>query len=187
MRRVFILPLIAVALLTVSCQPPKTLEYVYPAWGFRISFVAAPKVTEKPAEPDGLPHSVLMETDSGGRDFAVDVSDATATDIDQVTDTLVPLMLKQVPGGTADIRTYAATFEGLLGRQFDIEKNGKPDLRVRVFLAGDRLYALVAKSVFGVDDPAVDQFLYSFHVLPDAATNGAAAVNAAPTTNSIDK
>lgn len=144
---------------------------------------AAP-VTDEPAL-NGAPHSLLVEADTGGRDFAIDASDApnaTDTDIDQLTDVLIPLVLKEVPGGTATTRTYTATSDGLLGRQFDVEKDGKPVLRIRDFAAGGRFYTLVAKSAFGVDDPAVDQFLYSFHVLP-----GAPATNATPAANAVGK
>ncbi len=168
MRRLIVLPLLAAALVTTSCglTKPATKEYAYPDWGFKVSFEAPPQVTNKP-ETAQEPRSLVLETDTGGRDFAVDANDApNVTDIDQLTDAAIPFMLQDVKGGQVGTRTYVATFEGLMGRQLDITAPGQPTIRVRIFLAGGRAYTLVAKSAFGAEDPAVSDFLYSFHVLP---------------------
>ena len=45
-----------------------------------------------------------------------------------------------------------------------------------VFLAGGRLYEVIAKSTLGEDNPAVKSFLMSFHTLGGAA----AAANTRP-------
>jgi hypothetical protein len=179
MRRLLILPLVALALCLGACRQ-RVKEYDYPAWGFRISFASPPEVEDKAALPDGTPHSFTADLDSGVRDFAIEANDAPGTrDIDQLVDAMIPLMLKGIPKGEVTSHTYAATIEGLMGRQLDISVGGKPIYRVHVFLAGGRLYTIVAKSALGVDDPAVDQFLYSFHTLPGAPAANAAANTAA--------
>jgi hypothetical protein len=175
-RRSLSISLAAAVLALAACRPPaaQIKRYDYPAWGFRISFPAPPQVTDKPAQPDGTPHSLLLEADGGGRDFAIDANDAPGEtrSIDTLSDGVAQLMTADIPAKPT-IKTYAATAEGLMGREFELEENGRPMARVRVFLAGGRFYTLVAKSVFGVDDPAVDDFLTSFHAEAGVGTNQA--------------
>jgi len=164
--------LAAVCLGACKAPPPATKEYAYPAWGFRISFQSPPKVTDAPAQPDGTPRSFNAEADGGGRDFAINANDApdNGKTIDALADSAAELIAKELKAETT-IKTYAATTEGVMGRQFDVTDGGRPVARVRVFLAGGRFYVLAAKSAYGLEDPAVDDFLYSFHASSAAATN----------------
>ncbi|HVN00217.1 MAG TPA: hypothetical protein VMT68_08385 [Caulobacteraceae bacterium] len=179
MRRRIVVSLALATLALAACKPPPaaTKEYAYPAWGFRISFASPPQVTDKPAQPDGTPHSVVAESDGGGRDFAISATDAAdvGVSVDQLTDRLAQMMAGDLKG-EATIKTYAATAEGLDGRQFDLKQGGRPVARVRVFLAGGRFYTLAAKSAFGLEDPAVGDFLSSFHAsqAPVGGTNATA-------------
>jgi hypothetical protein len=174
MRRSLAISLAIAALALAACRlpAPPTRAYAYPAWGFRVSFQASPQATDKPAQPDGTPHSLLLEADSGGRDFAIDANDAQGEtrSIDTLADGVAQLMVADIDAKPT-IKTNAATAEGLIGRQFDLEQNGRPMARVRVFLKGGRFYTLVAKSVFGIDDPAIDGFFHSFHAEAGGATN----------------
>jgi hypothetical protein len=170
--------LILAAALAVLCvgackaPPPATKEYAYPAWGFRISFPSPPKVTETPAQPDGTPRSMNADADVGDRDFAINVNEApdSGKTIDALSDSAAQLIASELKAETT-VKTYAATEDGLMGRQFDVTTGGRPVARVRVFLAGGRFYVLAAKSAYGLADPAVDDFLYSFHAASAGAAN----------------
>jgi hypothetical protein len=180
--------LIVAAFATLSlgaCKPapPSLKHYDYPALGFSISLPAPPKVTDEPAGADGSPHMVTVEADDGIRNDAVSITDAPdpQKDIDSLTKAAADAMAKGLDAEPG-MPTYAATAEGVDGREFVLSKGGRPGAKVRLFLAGGRFYVLAAKSSAGVDDPAVDDFLTSFHVIaakPPAPN--APAANAAPT------
>jgi hypothetical protein len=174
MRRWLIVASALAALGLCACKapPPATKEYAYPAWGFRISFQTPPQVTDTPAQPDGTARSLNAEADGGGRDFAINAHDApdNAKTIDELADSAAQLIAKELKAETT-VKTYVATTEGVMGRQFDVTVGGRPAARVRVFLAGGHFYVLAAKSDYGLEDPAVDTFLYSFHPAAAATTN----------------
>jgi len=168
------------ALALAACKPAHlpVKEYVYPAWGFEASFQAPPATKDDPAGPDGSPHNFLAEAHTHDYDFVVTAFDARNDQrgVDAFADSVGPGLAKAV-GGEAQVKTYVATFENLMGRQILIEKDGKPFATMRVFQAGGRYYEVVAVSNYGPSDPAVDDFLYSFHAL-DA--NGAVTNDIAP-------
>jgi hypothetical protein len=185
--RVFpVTAVILTAFAIAACKPAPlpVKEYVYPSWGFKASFQTPPAITDQPASADGsTPHNFLAEAHTHDYDFVVTAFDVSAQpDIDTLSDDLGSRLAKYVGGQVAG-KTYVATFENLMGREIQISKDGKPFATMRVFVAGDRFYQVVAVSNFGPSDPAVDDFLYSFHAL-DAhghVTNDSAP--AAPASN----
>jgi hypothetical protein len=176
-----------VALAAVSlaaCQPaaPPLKEYVYPAWAFRASFPAAPVETPLPGSADGSqPNANLVEANGEGRDFAVWAGDVSKTKMsfNELSDSAADHVAKGI-GGTAGIPAYAATADKVDGFEYHFTKDGKWVQTMDVFLAGGRLYEVIAKSTLGEDDPAVKHFLISFHTLGGApeASNAALATNA---------
>src|SRR5271169_812801 len=74
-----VLGLALAAVAACSQQPPKPTAYVNSQWGFGATFPAPPKVTETAASATQA-HSVLVESNVDGRDFAVNVIDATGAD-----------------------------------------------------------------------------------------------------------
>ena len=158
--------LAAIGLAACQPSPPAMRRYDYPELGFSISFPAPPKVTDQPATAAGAPHTVLVEADAGGRDFAISIAEGTnpGTDIDQVT-TEAAVEMTRAAGGEASVRTYAATAEGVMGRELTFTRSGRPVAKARLYLEGGRFYVLAAKSLLGTDDPAVDDFLTSFRLI----------------------
>jgi hypothetical protein len=173
---------LAAFLLLAACNPlrPPTKEYTYPAWGFRASFPSAPEETPKPGTADGSqPNADLIEATAGGRDFAVWVADVSKTNmsIDDLASNAADHVSKGL-GADVGVRTYTATGDGVDGREFQLTKDGKWVVTMRVFLAGGKFYEVIAKSALGKDDPALKDFLISFHTL-----GGAPAATNAPATN----
>jgi hypothetical protein len=173
----------------VACRPAhlRVKEYVYPAWGFKASFQTPPETKEEPAAADGSTlHNFLAEAHTHNHDFFVAAFDVRRDNpgVDAFADSVGPAFAKAI-GGEAEGHTYVATFEDLMGREIPIDKDGKPFATMRVFQAGGRYYEVVAVSNYGPSDPAVNDFLYSFHAIDakGAVTNdiepAAPAANAA--------
>jgi hypothetical protein len=184
---------VAVVLASASlaaCKPAvaPTKEYAYPAWGFKASFPAQPKETDTPVQGD-KPHGFLAEYQDGSHDFAVLTVDTSRppTDLDEMADAAAGF-LAQSSGSVAGVKAYAATSDGVDGREVALTKGGRTIATLRFFVAGGRFYQVAARSILGGDDPAVKDFLFSFHALsgaPEAgdnalATNAVANATAAP-------
>ncbi len=168
---------VSLAFVLVACKPPSppTKEYAYPAWGFRISFPAPPVATPQPASPDGAsPSSYTLESQQDGRDFKVWAADVARTgmSLDDLAKSASGFISKQM-ASTASAPTYAATSEGVMGREYQLTKDGKWAATLRVFLVGGRFYEVIGSSKYGQGDPALQDFLISFHTLggAPAATN----------------
>jgi hypothetical protein len=139
------LPTIAAVLAAValaSCTPgtPATKDYAYPAWGFKASFQAPPLVTSDPGTADGSkPPSTTVGVNSGGRDFAVWAADVSKADlsIDDLTSSASDHVSKEL-GFTPSIPAYAATSEGVEGRELSFTKDGRWQATMRVFVSGGR-------------------------------------------------
>jgi hypothetical protein len=164
----------AVLLVLSGCNllNPPAKEYSYPAWGFRASFLTPPTETAKPGTPDGTqPDADLVEAVGGGRDFAVWAADVSKSNLslDDLASNAADHVSKGI-GADIGIQTYAATGEGVVGREYQLTKNGKWVVTLRVFLAAGKFYEVIAKSDFGKDDPALQTFLISFHTLGGAPT-----------------
>ena len=174
----------AALLLLGACNllDPPAKEYSYPAWGFRASFLSPPTETAKPGTPDGSqPDADLVETVGGGRDFAVWVADVSKSNmsLDDLASNAADHVSKGL-GADIGIRTYAATGDGVMGREFQLTKNGKWVVTMRVFLAGGKFYEVIGKSDFGKDDPALQHFLVTFHTLGGAPAAPANALAPPP-------
>jgi hypothetical protein len=165
-------PVVAVILTAfaiAACRPARlpVKEYVYPSWGFKASFQTPPVIKDEPASADGsTPHNFLAEAHTHDDDFVVTACECSQapTDLDGLSDYLGAHFAKGV-GGQVEGKTYVATFENLMGREVQISKGGKPFATLRVFAVGGRSYQVVAISNYGPSDPAVSDFLYSFHAL----------------------
>lgn len=160
--------------LLAACVPRAPMkDYDYPALGFSVSFPAPPERTDVPATAT-QPAEVLLGAESGPRDFAVSIAEVAdpSRDLNSLAEDAAARMAKGL-GGAASNLAYAATPEGLLGREVVITKSGQSVAKIRLYVAGGRFYILVAKSALGVDDPAVDDFLTSFHAAAKAPTNAA--------------
>ncbi|MDR3511684.1 MAG: hypothetical protein P4L73_08625 [Caulobacteraceae bacterium] len=152
-----------IAVLAVSaCSLPPWKEYPYPAWGFAASFRVPPKVTETPASADGAtPHNIVVEAVQGGRRLVVAATDAsTSTKSDDQLLSQVPQAMAESQGGKVGTVTYVAIGK-VVGREAMIELPDKTTQRVRVFVAGKKLYQLAAQSPLGPQDSEVVQFLDS--------------------------
>lgn len=156
-----------VALWLGACAPsaPELKPHDYPALGFSVSLPGQPTVTDTPAAADSV-HTVTVEGVGGGRDFSVSVTGAPGpkADIDTVTAATAGELARSL-GGQAGVPTYAATAGGVIGRELVINKAGRAAAKMRVFMAGGRVYALIATASGGADeDAAVDAFLTSFRL-----------------------
>lgn len=154
-----IIPIFAVlAVILTGCSVPPWKEYVYPAWGFAASFRVPPKVTERPATPDGsIPRNVVVEAVQGGRDMVIMVTDAsTTTKSDQQILTEVPEAMAR--DGKVGVPTYVAIGQ-VVGREVTFDKPGQSSELVRIFVANHKLYELTAQSPLGTDDTEVTDFL----------------------------
>jgi hypothetical protein len=150
-----------------GCAPaPAPKEYAYPTWGFAVSFRGPPKETDSPAAADGSTvHTLLVESALGGRDDVVNVIDgsgSTKSEDQAVSD--APASLARALGGTLGPLTYAATGK-VMGREFLLNRRGRPPARVRIFVASKHLYEIIAQSPRGPDDPETTAFLTSFRLL----------------------
>jgi hypothetical protein len=148
-----------------ACSVPPLKEYVYPAWGFAISFRAPPTVTDTPASPDGAtPHRLALTLTNAGRSYdlsATDASKSSKSDDQILSD--VPRSMAEGVGGTLGPETYVAA-GAVVGREFKVDKPGQATARVRIFVAHRRLYEIVSQSTLGPDDPEVTTFLDSFRL-----------------------
>ena len=159
--------LTAFALAACKPAPLPVKEYVYPSWGFKASFQTPPAIKDEPASADGsTPRTFLAEAHTHDYDFVVTAFDIAQAhpDLDALSDDLGSRLAKAL-GAQVDGKTYVATFENLMGREIQFSKGGLPFATMRVFVAGGRFYQVVALSNFGPSDPAVSDFLYSFHAL----------------------
>jgi hypothetical protein len=166
--------LAALALAACKFAPP-TKPYAYPAWGFDVSFPAAPVETKLPGAPNGAtPSADRVEASADGRHFAVWAADVSRTGmaLDDLAKAASGFIAKQMKA-TAGAPAYVATSDGVLGREYQLTSGGKWRATLRVFLAGGRFYEVIGSSPLGQDDPAVKDFLISFHTLgaPAAAGN----------------
>src|ERR1700722_14959861 len=150
-----------------ACRPvPPLKEYAYPSWGFAVSFRGAPKETDYPASADGTKaHTFLVESALAGRDELVNVIDGSGSSKseDQALSD-APATLASSVGGTLGPITYAATGK-VIGREFLLNRQGRPPARVRVFVANKHLYEIIAQSPLGPDDREIADFLASFRLL----------------------
>jgi hypothetical protein len=169
------------ALAFTGCKPaaPPTKAYAYPAWGFKVSFPAAPVELKQPGSPNGsAPNADRVESIAGGHHFAVWAADVSRTgmSLDDLAKAASGYIAKQMKA-TASVPTYAATGDGVMGRQYQLTSDGKWRATLRVFLAGGRFYEVIGSSTAGQDDPALTDFLASFHTIGVAstATNGASS------------
>lgn len=152
----------------VACQtPPPAKEYVYPAWGFAVSFRVPPKVTDIPASADGSsPHSFLVEHSTEGRDELVNVVDGSnSPKSEQQALDDAPANLARLVKGTLGPLTYAATGK-VIGREFLLTRSDKTVAKARVFVFHKHLFEIIAVSGLGPDDPESERFLDSFRLLP---------------------
>ena len=182
MRKLLVIalgPLLAVAL--AACKAPPPTEYTYPAWGFAVSFWAAPKVTEAAESADQL-HHVVIESNTAGRDFAVYAGDGLqpGTTIDGSGPAAAAHAMATAMGGDVGAMTYTSTAAGVVGHEFAITKNGKPFATVRAFVANGRFYEVGGQSLLGPDDPTLKTFLGSFRILPGSPARPASAADNAP-------
>ena len=157
---------LALAVLAACSSPPPLKEYAYPGWGYAASFRATPKETDYPASPDGAKrHTFLVESSLAGRDDLVNVVDgsgSTKSEDQALSD--APAALASYVGGTLGPITYVATGK-VVGREFLLNRPGRPAARVRVFVANQHLYEIIAQSALGPDDPETSSFLGSFRLL----------------------
>jgi hypothetical protein len=179
MRTPFVAAAICLAALALAaCKfAPPTKPYAYPAWGFQVSFPAAPVETRQPAAPNAsTPNADRVESSADGRHFAVWAADVSTTgmSLDDLAKSASGFIAKQM-GATAGVPTYAATSDGVMGREYQLTTGGKWRATLRVFLAGGRFYEVIGSSPLGQDDPAVKDFLASFRTLggPPVAGNTA--------------
>jgi hypothetical protein len=162
-RLLFVAGLVALS----DCTPPPALkEYAYPAWAFAASFRAPPTQTDTPAAADGTTaHTFLIESVLAGRDNLVNVidgSNSTKSDDQALSD--APGVLATAVSGTLGPISYVAT-GAVVGREFLINRQGKPASRVRVFVSNKHLYEVISQSSLGPDDPETTAFLDSFRLL----------------------
>jgi hypothetical protein len=159
---------LTVAMAAVSaCTPaPPLKEYAYPAWGFAVSFRAPPTVTDTPAAADGsTAHTLTVEANVGGRDNLVNVIDgSSSTKSEEQALSDAPATLASSVGGTLGPITYAATGQ-IFGREFLLNRQGRPPARVQIFVSKKHLYELIAASDRGPTDPETSNFLASFRLL----------------------
>jgi len=181
MRYLNLAAVIASASLAASCGLPMT-TYPYPKYGFTVDFPSAPKMKDT-INPQNGAHITVLESRRLGRDFEVTFTDVAPRDIDALVEDMSQAMTRLV-GGQVTYRTECATPEGVFGRELVFSKGGRRAVRARFYLSGARFYMLTAKSVAGLspaaeeegvdpstesgkdEDPAVGQFLNSFHVTP---------------------
>jgi hypothetical protein len=164
------------ALAVAGCKPaaPPAKDYVYPAWGFKVSLPGTPTETAQPAAPNGsTPGADRVESSVGGRHFAVWAADVSRTgmSLDDLAKAASGFIAKQM-GANAGIPTYAATGGGEEGREYQLTTSGKWRATLRVFLAGGRFYEVIGSSPGGQDDPALKDFLTSFHITGAAPAAG---------------
>jgi hypothetical protein len=175
MRRCWtIVAILALALVGACIPHPQMTAYDYPALGFSVSFPAPPDRNDVPGS-ENQPAMTTIGAKTDLRDFAVTVSEVAdpSRSLDSLADEATARMAKALGGESS--MTYAATPEGLLGREVAVDRDGKRLAKIRIYLAGGRLYILVAESSLGEADPAVDDYLTSFHATAAAPTNAAPA------------
>jgi hypothetical protein len=171
------------ALVTLAaCSKPAPQEHSYPAWNFSITVAGPVKETPTPAN-GAQPASFLVVSSQGGNhDDAVNVIDASSATVS--TDKL----LSSAPDAIANsmeldigTTTYTAV-SGVTGREVLFNKDDKPAMIGRFFVAGGKLYEVTATVPAGASDPQAKAFLDSFHLLvppPPAPPPAANATNSA--------
>jgi hypothetical protein len=176
---------IALAAVAACSPPPKPQAYVNSAWGFGATFPAPPKITETQASATEA-HSLLVEANTDGRDFAVNVLDATGAEgapseiLDRAQQVLA--QSQQLDVG----KTGSVMMGDITGREVRFDKDGSPVMLARLFMINGRLYEVNANSAKGPTDPAVKAFLDSFHLVAtgDAPPNAdVSPADAAPPAN----
>lgn len=173
--------LLALAGFALADCAPKPKEYVYPAWGFGVSFTAPPAVTDIPASADGQsPHEFRVELTKDGHDLTVEAIDsAGSTQTDEQVLEHAPQAIADGMGGDLTSQT-PITQGGVPGRELHIDRQGQTTLVIRLFSANHHLYQVAAQSQNGPKDAAAKAFLDSFHLTapytpaPPAANEAAA-------------
>jgi hypothetical protein len=155
----------AASLALAGCAVPPLKEYAYPAWGFAVSFRNPPVVTDTPGSADGTAaHTFLVESNAAGRDFLVlviDGSRSTKSDDEALND--APANLAKSVNGQLGPITYAAV-GAVTGREFILNRAGRPAGKVRIFVANKRLYEIIGQSSLGPDESEVGEFFDSFRL-----------------------
>jgi hypothetical protein len=167
MRRVAVIVLAATVAALASCKaPPAPKEYVYPAWGFAVSFRVPPKETSVPGAPDGssVPTFTVEHATEGRNELVhvLDGSSSSKSDEDALNG--APAKVAASVNGTLGPLTYAATGK-VIGVEFLLTKPDKSVAKVRVFVFHKHLYEVIARSGLGPDDPESTRFLDSFRLL----------------------
>ncbi|MFI4936052.1 MAG: hypothetical protein ACHP7N_15670 [Caulobacterales bacterium] len=149
-------PVLALAALAACAPKGHWQEYAYPAQGFAVSFSVAPKTSTT----SGV---FVTEATNGVDDYlvaAVCAKDPTKND-DELLSEAEDTWRHQ---GTVKSETYVATGK-IIGRELIVEKTGQPTGKVRLFIAKQCAYQVIAASHHGPDDPVVAHFLDSFRLL----------------------
>jgi hypothetical protein len=168
----------------VGCaQKPK--EYVYPAWGFAVSFASPPAATDIPASADGQsPHEFRVELTKDGHDLTVEAIDAAgSTQSDEQVLEHAPQAIADGMGGDLTSQT-PITQGGVPGRELHIDRQGQTTLVIRLFSANHHLYQVAAQSQSGPSDAGAKAFLDSFHLTAPYTPSAPAANDAAANTAS---
>jgi hypothetical protein len=164
MRNTLIVGALAFALVLTGCSKPKVWkEYSYPTWGFAASFQGAPQTSDTPAA-QGQPHSFEATTQNDDMTLIALAADNSASKKkpDDQMDEIAHNMAAGVNGSLAGIKPI--TLGNVPGREFIINVDRQPNQRVRVFIANDKIYQVVAVSSKGTDDPNSLKFLDSFRL-----------------------
>ncbi len=170
--------LLALAGFALADCAPKPKEYVYPAWGFAVSFTAPPAATNIPDQ-----HEFRVELTKDGRDLTVEATDATgSTQTDEQVLDLAPQAIANGMGGDLTSQT-PITQGGAAGRELHIDRQGENTLVIRLFSANHHMYQVAAQSQNGPTDKAAKAFLDSFRLTtpPTPAVPAAPAANEAAT------
>jgi hypothetical protein len=172
------------ALAACGSHAPTPTPYANSAWGFGATFPGKPTVTETQASATQA-HSLLVEANVGGEDFAVNVLDATGAEGDPSD---IMDRAQKVLADAQDLDVGASTpvtIGDLTAREVRFDKDGKPVMLTRLLMINGRLYEINANSQKGPSDPAVKAFLNSFHLVasPDTGASAAAAAASAPAAN----
>ena len=160
-----------------GAQTPTPTPYANPDWGFGATFPGKPTVTETQASATSA-HSLLVEANVGGDDFAINVIDASTAEgmpseiLDRAQKVLADSQQLDV-GANNPVPLGAIT-----GREVRFDKDGKPVMLSRLFMINGELYEVNATSQKGVTDPSVKAFLDSFHLVAGPTPPATPAANA---------
>ena len=167
MRIIGMLLLAGALLGLTACGGPPWKDYPYPAQGFAAAFPAPPIVQSVPGADAAHANAWYAEAKSDEGDFTVGVLDSAGStkSADQILNE-VPDAIAQ--GGTLKLMTYTAVMADktpVMGRDFQVDKPGKPTLRARIFVYKNHVYEVVAISPKGPSDAPVTRFLDGFRLL----------------------